>query len=439
METTTSDIFEIRLTPTKGYGVFARRDIRPGTVILRESSVMRIDMPANELTSQVMTEAFEKCTPEEQASIMALHEGDARNCSRLMRIFKANTFGDTGACWLHPLVSRVNHSCVANAVTANDSDGGDCEVRVVAEKHIAAGEEISFSYNHELYEITTARQRAVLLKKQYGFRCDCLACGTTEFSLLSDQRRTLIKQLRYRLHGLRTSDFGILDQINPQSDAAMKMPEETFWVKQVPVKQKIPPAERAAKYILLAKLRQAEGLPASAIAEDYWHAAQAILEQLTDLANVVVLPWANNVRTLMERAIHLMDDVRDPYDESCQTLRAVWKSMQARPCMRVALGFLDGNLDMPVYKRTAVQGEKSPEPYAIQLTPGKELKLLSKNECDRLLRGEATKLSVEKVTAQLEDVRVTNSEKSKGYSDVAKFLGAGVVCAAPVAAYLMMR
>ncbi|EME44688.1 hypothetical protein DOTSEDRAFT_129271, partial [Dothistroma septosporum NZE10] len=207
-----TSLFDILPIPGKGYGLLATKDISPGTVIFQEAPVMKINKPGSLLKEEDVSKAFEKLSTSEKETIMALSEDKKLDRSTLMGIFKSNTFGDNDGCWLHPTICRINHSCVPNTVTTTDECCIGDQVQVFAEKPIKAGEEITVSYNHQLYEITTARQRSVLLQRQYGFTCDCPACAeNSPFRTLSDQRRLLIKELRQSLNGLKTSDFSILD------------------------------------------------------------------------------------------------------------------------------------------------------------------------------------------------------------------------------------
>ncbi|KAF2166763.1 hypothetical protein M409DRAFT_22817 [Zasmidium cellare ATCC 36951] len=436
--------FAILPIPNKGYGCIANRPISPGEVIYQEATIMHIAIPAQRLTETHITTAFAALPDAQKKSVLSLHEGTHRTDlhSKVMRIFKANTFGNGSACWLHPTISRFNHSCVPNATTHNDPCCLGDEAQIVAEREIAEGEEICFSYNNEMYEITTARQRRALLQKQYGFECDCRACGGGEEGRARDARRVLIKALRARLHGLRTSDFGILDDGGGEEN---ELAELDLWVKEVQVKEALPAGKRAAYNVLLGNLREAEGMPATDVAVDYWHAAEAMLDQLMQMQDVVVLQWAKNVQLYMEKAIDVMERVRSPYDHESQTLRSAWKAMQSRPCLKVALAYLDGALEAKGHELMSVDDE---EPFAIQITKSGELQVLYKNECDKLfearddisvasqedepspdgiLRSIRTKMSTEKLRSHI---------ASHG---VYKLIGAALTCAAPVAAYWMMR
>lgn len=340
---TTSDEdypFAIKPIPNKGYGCIATRPISSGELIYQEATIMHIPVPAQTLTETHINTAFAALPESQKEAVLALHEGTHRTDlhSKVMRIFKANTFGNGTACWLHPTISRFNHACVPNATTHNDPCCLGDEAQIVAERTIAEGEEICFSYNNELYEITTARQRRVLLRKQYGFDCDCAACAGGEEGAVRDARRSLIKALREKLHGLRTSDFARLDK--DQDNEAGEIAEKDLWVKEVPLEVSVPAEKRVAYNVLLAELREAESMPATSIAVNYWHAAEAMLDQMMQMQDVVILQWAQNVQLYMEKAIEVMERVRSPYDHESQMLRTAWKAMQSRPCLKVALAFV---------------------------------------------------------------------------------------------------
>ncbi|KAK4610197.1 SET domain-containing protein 5 [Fulvia fulva] len=438
-----TSLFDCISIPGKGYGLLATNDISPGTVIFQEGPIMRIDKPGSLLTEDDVSAAFDKLSTSEQEAIMALNEDKKLDRSRLMGIFKSNTFGNNDACWIHPTICRINHSCVPNTVTATDPCCIGDEVQVFAEKPIKAGEEITLSYNHQLYEITTARQRAVLLQRQYGFACDCPACAEgSAFRTLSDQRRLLIKELRQSLNGLQTSDFSILDNAEPTSHAAKAIPERALWVKEETPKTPIPPARRAAYNILQAKLRQVEGLPARDIAMNYWQAAEAMLQQILDMQTIVILSWAKAVRVLMEKAMGVMDAVRSPFDHDPQALREAWKAMQGRPCMRVGLSFLDGELEIPEKRRKRHADRRA---WAVQIVKGGELRVLSRRELKEVLErggeddGGASAKSAAKEAAAAKSWHGKVREQVKDSGTVYKVLGATVTCAVPLAAWWILR
>ncbi|KAK4496365.1 hypothetical protein PRZ48_012345 [Zasmidium cellare] len=436
--------FAIRPIPNKGYGCIATRPIAPGEIIYQEATIMHIPVPAQTLTETHINTAFAALPESQKESVLGLHEGIHRTDlhSKVMRIFKANTFGDGSACWLHPTISRFNHSCVPNATTHNDPCCLGDEAQIVAEKEIAEGEEIFFSYNNEMYEITTARQRKVLLEKQYGFECDCKACGGGEEGRVRDQRRVLIKALRARLHGLQTSDFRFLDDGGGEENEVAEM---DLWVKEVPLKEKLPAEKRVAYNVLLGNLREAEGMPTEDIAVSYWHAAEAMLDQMMQMPDVVVLQWAKNVEHYMEKAIEVNERVRTPYDHESQTLRSAWKAMQSRPCLKVALAFLDGGLKVKGHDLMSVDDE---EPFAIQITKTGGLVELYEYECNELFEARDD-ISVASQEDELPPDGILRTIRKKMSTEklrshiashgVYKVIGAALTCAAPVAAYWMMR
>lgn len=356
-----TEIYTILPLAGKGYGVIATQPIPSGTVIFQEPAYLKIPVPAISLTEKTLTTAFAAQSQESKDAILALHEGTAPDASSLMRIFKANNFGNSTSCWLHPRISRINHSCIPNAQIVSDECCLGDVAQVVAEKDIEPGDEITFSYNHELYEITTSRQRAVLLRKQYGFACDCEACdGNDEaFRQRSDARRLLIKKLREVLHGVETSDFSRSEKIDPLGRAMDDVTEDMFWMRESDLyRKRLPMWKKTAFTLLLAGLRDAEGLSATSIAGDYWHAAQYMLEQIQEMDDIVILPWAENVRSWIKKAIEVVERVYSPYDHDPQKLRAEWKAMQGKPCMQVAFAFVSQTQDKVVLFADIVVAER---------------------------------------------------------------------------------
>jgi hypothetical protein len=347
-DTTPPPLWELRATATKGLGLFAVRPIRAGTTIVRDRPMMRIPIPGHLYAASDLTRAFAALPSSEKSAVLGL-SSSSRPASEepLYRIFKANAFGDGRETWLLARVCRINHSCVPNSTTVSEPAAEEHEVSVVAERDIAAGEEITISYNNDMCEVATARERAVLFRNQYGFTCACEVCVGGAVGRASDARRRLIAEVGGKLHGLGMSAEALRvfadERVDPYSEEGarevMRLPVEKLCLEQRAPKE-MGARERMHCHLMLAQLRTVEGLEASTIAQNWWRAAEALLEQMMETENVVVLPWAQNVRTWMERALEIMNRVRSPYDHDPQTLRDAWGMMKARPCLKVALAFV---------------------------------------------------------------------------------------------------
>ncbi|PVI06839.1 SET domain-containing protein [Periconia macrospinosa] len=203
-------------TAGKGLGVFARHDLPPGTIILRETPILTIHpppfkkgtgypMPA--ISSAVRTE-FSKLPPSSQTDILHLHhhafpgefdKGDGWT-DVLGYIFRTNAYNTGTDIGLFPRIARINHSCQPNAAYVwNERE----RKRVVyASRAIRAGEEISDSYIPLLIPREERKKRL----ERYGFQCSCEACLLRgKKGRESDERRVEISTIFKELEAYNTT------------------------------------------------------------------------------------------------------------------------------------------------------------------------------------------------------------------------------------------
>ena len=156
--------------------------------------------------------AFSTLASGEKNKFLALHENNnLAYKSRLMRIYKSNAFGDEHYSWIFLDFARVNHSCAPNAEIAELQN--EENVKIVAVKPIAKGEEVFISYNGALEDgPRDLRQRA--MKDAYGFDCDCATCHLQgRDAWLSDARRQLIHVLSLKQQGFEYSPLTLMDNV----------------------------------------------------------------------------------------------------------------------------------------------------------------------------------------------------------------------------------
>lgn len=150
-----SGLWEVRLAPGRGRGVFALTDLPRGTPILAEDPLLSVELPA--LTAQGydlasmtrgLSRKFARLTPGAREEFLSCHEqrfkgdGDGE-AGRLMAILRSNGYTledeDGGRrVALYPKVALINHSCQPNVLNA-DEDGTRV---IVAARDIMAGEEV---------------------------------------------------------------------------------------------------------------------------------------------------------------------------------------------------------------------------------------------------------------------------------------------------------
>ncbi|KAK2605767.1 hypothetical protein N8I77_008581 [Diaporthe amygdali] len=187
----TLPIWEMKLSPGKGRGLFALEDIQKGTHILVEAPLLAVNPPAlvpgmgyslSAMAADVEHE-YSRLSPEQQEEYLSCHEqrleGDSQSESgRLMAILRSNAYNlQDGRVAIYPKVALINHSCQPNVLNA-DNDGTRV---IVATRNIEKGEEILTTYIPLLMDTESRNQRL----HPYGFRCDCQACRTGS----SDKRR----------------------------------------------------------------------------------------------------------------------------------------------------------------------------------------------------------------------------------------------------------
>ncbi|GAM39056.1 hypothetical protein TCE0_034r10284 [Talaromyces pinophilus] len=221
---------ELRPTPGKGWGVFATRDIKRGSLIMKERAMFIIQKQSGNITEQDVYEAVERLSDSQMHIIACLSDNRPRelsngmmdsgplalaqiwgkNCFSLESGVEGRPFGDyvEQKRWgLFPCHSRFNHSCQPNAgvpespESPSESQVGRNSTSSYAERDIAAGEEITISYKNG-FRSRTLDERHRLLE----FECSCTVCDRASkdptFRQVSDLRRRLIRGLIYLLDGI---------------------------------------------------------------------------------------------------------------------------------------------------------------------------------------------------------------------------------------------
>jgi hypothetical protein len=192
----------LKPSPRKGWGAFATRQIKRGSLILREKPLFIIQKPQEEITEEDVRAAYQHLPPNQKQQLLCLRDNASRSFTCMVEAFAENSFAipsrNTPGCLVHGLFllhSRFNHSCIPNSKIPTTS--GETIARF-ATRDIVAGEEITFCYKTD-FELRTRHERHQALQ----FVCDCKACLiSTPFQQLSDMRRTLIRGLQYLTLGV---------------------------------------------------------------------------------------------------------------------------------------------------------------------------------------------------------------------------------------------
>ncbi|KAF2650783.1 SET domain-containing protein [Lophiostoma macrostomum CBS 122681] len=197
------EVYTVRSSPGKGFGVFAAVALEPGSIIMRETPVIKITPPplhegfghAMREVGVLVREVFETLPKDSQAEIMSLHaystttEQERPDYDELVPIFRCNAYYSGNEIGLFPKIARINHSCRPNTSYFWNEQ---LNRRIVyATRPIGVGEEIFVSYI-PLLQTSTERQKRL---DQYGFKCTCAACAAdTHSQKSSDRRRVEIRQ-----------------------------------------------------------------------------------------------------------------------------------------------------------------------------------------------------------------------------------------------------
>jgi hypothetical protein len=217
--TTVSPDLEVRPSPGKGRGLFAKTKIPAGTRIIAEKAV--IHLPNTDSSSLAIYDYYltlPQATKDEYLQLAyantsppanyayeiwkALRDSNRKEdivqeASTVAAIFQNNAFGNDGKEQLsyedlYLKISLLNNSCSPNACCNNDDELQTCYIHVV--RDIEPNEEIAIAYTDVLVSVKT---RAKFFMESWGFLCACPACDlNTTFGKESNHRRQKIEELQ---------------------------------------------------------------------------------------------------------------------------------------------------------------------------------------------------------------------------------------------------
>jgi hypothetical protein len=195
------EVYTVRSSSGKGLGVFALHDLEIGSIIMRETPILRIKRPdfvkgtgyPMSAVSQLVRSEFALLSPEEQEEVMDLTyyatKAEKESSDRLGLIFRSNAYNTGETIGLFPKIARINHSCRPNTSYYWNTR---LNQRVVyANRKIKKGEELFDSY---ISLLITHEERQKQLDR-YGFTCSCEACAMENGAIQrSDKRRVDIRK-----------------------------------------------------------------------------------------------------------------------------------------------------------------------------------------------------------------------------------------------------
>ncbi|KAK0619545.1 hypothetical protein B0T14DRAFT_566384 [Immersiella caudata] len=192
---TSHDAKESKKKETKGLGVFAKRLIKEGEILMAEPPIMV------RLTEQRYWKVRDVYQALSQASVrLPLREKEKLlGLSRSGKgyvvddVLKTNVFHVTvqgvDHTGLYPLIARINHDCRPNAFVRYSPR--TLVVEAVAYKDIQPGEEVSVSY----LPLNLLTEQRTQLIKEWGFNCTCSLCTNPQLFKGSDKNRDRIQQI----------------------------------------------------------------------------------------------------------------------------------------------------------------------------------------------------------------------------------------------------
>jgi hypothetical protein len=210
-------LYEIRPTQFKGYGVFALRDIAPGTRLTSEKPILTALREPGVIDPVTIFEAFEILTPLQQSEFLKLYPAQkqteyALQCmdddlpkdlkdhvAKVTSIFESNAFRmgsegrqndqDVSLGGIFPIAARFNHSCTPNVAQTWNAAMHSLTMHTI--RKIDAGEELCEGYV-SLTEDQKTRQTRL---GGYDFICTCEACDVeSEAGKAREIRREKIRR-----------------------------------------------------------------------------------------------------------------------------------------------------------------------------------------------------------------------------------------------------
>lgn len=316
--------YVVQPSPGKGEGVFARRNLAPGTVILSDQATCKISKPGIHITEKDVLEAYQKLNTADQKRFMALHESHRLLNSKLLRIYKANCFrtNDDGTV-LFLEISKFNHSCVPNASKEVEGDVAN----IVAKKPIMEGEEIFINYNPD-FEGFTKFQRMAVTKAYFGFECDCSACSLeARDQQLSDWRRKLLLIISWNLKGMHTPDLSGLDALATMTSQEAEAQEVRRGFDIMPLAHPLPDQRKMAYWYLKARLLEAEGLVGVDVFTGYWQAYMALAKQI-DACDVKLRPSLEFLQDLKHQCLRAIADTSGESSREFRTIKEAFDRLR---------------------------------------------------------------------------------------------------------------
>ncbi|KAL2057422.1 hypothetical protein ABVK25_002475 [Lepraria finkii] len=178
-----SGAVEVRPSPGKGKGTFAKEFVPKGTRLISERPILR--MSSNYFNDETLKKMVQNLPTTERRDFEDLHCPICQPEQALRQKYIMNHFSlsvpQIGICLQG---SRINHSCLPNAYSSWNDKKDRFMIHAIAD--IQEGDEVTISYCDAL---ATKDMRSKWLEV-YQFSCECAACRTTDQISNSGKRFT---------------------------------------------------------------------------------------------------------------------------------------------------------------------------------------------------------------------------------------------------------
>lgn len=184
-------LFKLDSISGKGKALIALHHITPGTLLISEPPLLTTDVILNADTiEQDLARHLRTLSRTAQRAFLSLHNNYPGK-NPLQNIIRSNGYplgpgSDVGGVFEN--ISRINHSCLPNAVQAWNAQNR--EETVYAVRDIQPGTEITLSYHAG----GPSTVRKALLKENFGFDCACELCSLPPSELKASDGRLIRAQ-----------------------------------------------------------------------------------------------------------------------------------------------------------------------------------------------------------------------------------------------------
>jgi hypothetical protein len=226
--------YEVRGTPSSGFGVFATVPLQKGQLVLRDQAAVLLS-DAFHRTPEVLRSAFDLLDPAIQQTINTLSSSFPAE-EPPFGTYKTNCHGfdlsvpgpddDSDGdgqylphSGLFPLACRTNHSCSPNATFSFNPAMLSLQIRTLSA--VDAGEEITISYFPSQALLLPRHVRRANIIRSRNFICHCALCA------LPDEQSDAVDDKLDELDGVLDSTSATLPELEEAIDTLASLRQNT--------------------------------------------------------------------------------------------------------------------------------------------------------------------------------------------------------------------